>query len=134
VKKLYIHWIYPITNTDSHAKIQAVAVLADVGLYLFAGVGVIAGRKHFHRWRPLFAAIVFFTLLQVVLYSEARFRLPLMPLVVMLTAGGMALLSDTKRREIFFHTQKDVKFVLLWCAGVAGVYTFTAWQFLSGKI
>jgi hypothetical protein len=134
LKKLYIHWIYPITNTDSVARIQSVAVLADAIVYLFAGVGVIASRRHPHRWRPLVVAIAFFTLQQVVLYSEARFRLPIMPLVALLSAGGMTLLSDTKRRKDFFHTQKDVKFALSWCVALGSIYAFTTWQFLSGKI
>jgi hypothetical protein len=95
---------------------------------------LIANRMRARSLIPVFVAIFFFTVLQVVMHCEARYRLPIMPFIAMLSAAGVALLLDTRRRLTFFHIKKNLEFTVLWCAGVAGVYAFTAWQFLSGKI
>ncbi len=133
VKKLYMYSVYPITNTDSYAPLQLVAVAADVVLYLFAGVGFIVVKERRNLF-PIFAAIVFFSLMHVVMHSEARYRLPIMPFVALLSAAGVGMLLNTQRRADFLHIRGNKMLASLWCAVVCGVYAFTAWQFLSGKI
>lgn len=134
VKKFYMHWIYPITNSDSNTKLQAVAVAGDVALYTFAGLGFLAMAGIRKKLAPIVMAIVFFTVLQVVMHCEARYRLPIMPLVAVFSASGVALLVDTRAVKEFLNIRRNRILSASWVATVVGVYSFTAWQFLSGKI
>jgi 4-amino-4-deoxy-L-arabinose transferase-like glycosyltransferase len=109
LKKFYMHWVYPIANSDSNTRLQAVCVAGDILLYTFAA-------------------------LQVVLHCEARYRLPIVPLIAMCTAAGLALLLDTRRRAEFFNIHRNRILAGSWLALVAGVYSFTAWLFLTGII
>jgi hypothetical protein len=131
VRKLYMHIVYPITNTDTYIPLQLAAVMADVAVYFFAGIGLLAvvGQRNMY---PAYAAIIFFSLMQVVMHCEARYRLPIMPFVAMLSAAGLALLSDTQRRTDFLHSGTNNILASLWCVAVCGLYAFTAWQFFSG--
>ena len=134
LKKFYIHWIYPISNSDSNTRLQAICVAGDVLLYMLGGIGLIVIGEKRRSFLPIFAAIVFFTALQVIMHCEARYRLPIMPFVAMLSAIGASVLIDTRRLKEFWQIQKYKVAIASWVVAVCCVYAFTAWQFLSGKI
>lgn len=132
VKKLYMFWVYPIANSDSDTMQQALCVLGDIVLYALAGIGVVAWpKKHGALW---IVAIGFFTVLHVALHVEARYRLPLVPLIALFAGNGGALLMDTKRRIEFFHNRTCLLAVGAWWWTLGLVYAYTAWQFFSGHI
>jgi 4-amino-4-deoxy-L-arabinose transferase-like glycosyltransferase len=94
VKKSYVYWIYPITHSDSDIPVQAVAVGCDFILLLGSVLGILAAGNQ-GAWRmPLYVAMFFFFVTQVVLHAEARFRLPVVPLLGVLFGGGLASLID----------------------------------------
>ncbi len=131
--KLYMHWVYPITNSDSNTKLQALCVVADIVLYALGGLGLIAvGTKR--KMAPLLAAIIFFTVLQVLMHCESRYRLPIMPFISILAAAGLSVLIDTRALREFVHVARNKYMAVLWLLFVVFVYAFTGWQFLSGKI
>jgi hypothetical protein len=132
-KKFYMHLVYPITNTDSHIPLQLAAVVSDIALYLLAGIGFIALKAR-RNLISVLAPIVFFSLMQGLMHCEARYRLPIMPFVAMLSAAGFGLLLSTQRRTDFLHIKTNVILASLWCVAVCGLYAFTAWQFVSGQI
>ncbi len=133
VKKFYMHWSYPITNSDSNRRLQVIAVAGDIVLYSLAGIGFLAAPRR-KTFVPIFVAIVFFTLLQVVMHCEARYRLPIMPLIAIgsAIAGTMAL--DTRLWKEFYHIRRNKIFAGAWMMLLASVYSFTLYQSLSGKI
>ena len=133
IKKFYMHWIYPITNSDSNRKLQAIAVIGDIALYSLAGIGFIA-TSYRKTFAPVFAAIVFFTLLQVIMHCEARYRLPIMPLIAIGTAMGVAMAADTRRWKEFYHIRRNRILAGVWMILLAGVYSFTLLQALTGTI
>lgn len=133
IKKFYMHWIYPITDSDSDRMLQAIAVAGDIVLYSLAGIGFIATSQR-KTFVPIFAAIVFFTLVQVVMHCEARYRLPIMPLIAIGSAVGAAMALDTRRRKEFYHIRRNRILTGAWMVFLAGVYSFTLLQTLLGKI
>ncbi|MER3522631.1 MAG: hypothetical protein C4326_00835 [Ignavibacteria bacterium] len=131
-KKLYMFWIYPIANSDSDTMQQALCVLGDIILYALTIVGVVAcAKKGTALW---VTAIAFFTLVHVAMHVEARYRLPLVPLIALFAGNGGALLMDTERRQDFFQNEKHRVAVGVGWAALGLVYAYTAWQFFSGNI
>ncbi len=134
LKKSHIFWIYPITHTDSYLPVQAVAVGVDALLLLGASLGAVAGWKYRRQLLPLYLAILFFWLVQAVLHAEARFRLPLVPILCVLFGYGAATLASRSRlRSAFAPPGPRIAFCL--CAtGIIAAYGFTGWMFLRGVI
>ncbi|MDL1892005.1 phospholipid carrier-dependent glycosyltransferase [Sphingobacteriales bacterium CHB3] len=134
LKKFYMHGVYPISNTDSDTRLQAVCVAGDIVMYLFAGFGLILMGWRKEGFVPIILAMVFFTTMQVLLHCEARYRLPLMPFAAIFAAGGVALFADTHRLRDFFNIRRNKILAASWAMFVSAVYSFTAWQFLEGNI
>jgi hypothetical protein len=134
IKKLYMYAVYPIAHSDTATALQAVCVASDIGLYVLAGLGVIALGKGRHKVSGWFAATIFFSALHVLMHVEARYRLPVVPFIALLAGAGGALLMDTHARREFLHIPHHRRMVGAWMMAVAMVYGYTAWQFFSGKL
>ena len=134
LKKGFIFLIFPITNSDSYLPAQAAAVASDFLLYIGAAIGVVATWKSRRRLVPLYAAFLFFGLVQVVLHAEARYRLPLVPLICLFFGWGTAILIDRARRLDFFANRKQKIAAGVLISSIVLVYCFTGWLFLEGKI
>jgi hypothetical protein len=132
LKKSHIFWIYPITHSDSYLPVQAVAVGADAVLLLGAALGAAAGWKRRRQLLPLFLAMAFFWIVQVVLHAEARFRLPIVPILGVLFGYG-ALVYRNGLRGALATPGERIAFSLS-AAGILAVYGFTGWMFLRGVI
>ena len=133
-KKTHIFWFYPITHTDSDVELHLLAVGSDAVLFMASVLGFLS--VWFLRRRLIIpvAAVVFFWLVQTVLHAEARFRLPLIPLLALPAGWGVRILSDPERRRVLFADQRFRRSVLV-CAGLlAAVYGFTGYLFLRGVI
>lgn len=133
-KKAFMYCVYPITNSDTDIGLQAVAIGGDIPLYAAAMVGVVAVWSLRRRLVPVYIALGFFTLVQVVLHAEARYRLPLVPLLAMFTGSGIVtLLKPASRKELLRSPQH--KLVLITLLGVLGAtYTLVAVMFTAGII
>jgi hypothetical protein len=93
VRKSTIYWIYPITHSDSFLPLQAVAVGADA---VFAGLAVLGVGGMWllrRRFSLVFAALLFFWVVQTILHAEARFRLPVVPFLAIIAGWGSMLLA-----------------------------------------
>lgn len=134
VKKLYMFAVYPLAHSDSDIGVQAVCVAGDITLYVLAGLGFVALGNARRQLLPWFVAIVFFTLLHVVMHVEARYRLPVVPFIALLAGAGVTLLMDTQRLKDFLHIRRHQHAVGAWVTIVALVYAYTALQFFSGNI
>jgi hypothetical protein len=128
LKKSHIFWIYPVTHTDSDARVQAVASAADIVLLALVVVGVAAAAGKGKAAALLLAAGLFFWLIQVLLHSEARFRLPLIPLGAVVAGHGCAVLADEMLRRELFGTMGARRTVALGLAAIAAIYGLTAWM------
>lgn len=134
LKKAHIFWIYPITNSDSDEQLQLVAVLFDFVLLLGAALGIIFTWKERRRYALVIAAIVFFSLVQIVLHSEARFRLPLIPFLAVWFGIAAANLTDRKSIKTFLK-DKWVRYATVTVVGmIVIVYGYTGLMFLSGSL
>lgn len=134
VRKAHVLLIYPITNSDSYIPAQLVGVLFDLILLLFAAAGwVLSSRKR--GWvRGILAICAFFAVVHILLHAEARYRLPLTPLLCMLAGAGMAGFMTAEGRAILWKRRGiPVRLALVWVAIIA-VYGFTGLMFVSGEI
>ena len=134
LKKGFMFLVYPITNSDSYLPVQAAAVGSDFILYLGAAIGFVATWENRRRLVPLYAAFIFFGLVQVVLHSEARYRLPLVPLICLFFGWGAAILVDRARRVEFFANHKLKIAAGALVSLTVLVYCFTGWLFLEGRV
>ena len=133
-KKTHVFWFYPITNTDSDVELHLLAVGSDVVLFMASILGFLS--VWFLRKRLLLplAAVAFFWLVQTVLHAEARFRLPLIPLLALPAGWGVRILSDPERRRVLLVDPGFRRSVLVCAVLLAAVYGFTGYLFLRGVI
>jgi len=133
-KKAHIFFVYPITHSDSYLPLQALAVAFDFILLLGAAVGLVATVGLRAQLIPLYMALAYFSSVHCLLHAEARFRLPLVPLLCLFFGLGMSNLMDKSRRDKFLAGKK----VCLALGGIVAcivlVYSYTGWLFLSGRV
>jgi len=89
LRKSYIFWIYPIAHSSTYVPIQLVAVAADILLLAAVVIGVAGLPRKGTGDVLLWGALIYFWLVQAVLHAEARFRLPLVPLLAVMAGGGL---------------------------------------------
>ena len=134
LKKAHIFLVYPITNSDSDHLVQTAAVGADFILLLAFVIGVVAaGERRYILIVPL-SAILFFMSVQVVLHSEARFRLPVLPLICTIGAYGIRVLMTGPLRRRLLAARSSRLAVWLGMAAVVAIYGWTAWMTLVGNL
>lgn len=131
-KKSYIFWIYPVTHSDSFLPLQALAVAFDALLLAAAVIGVAGSGPFRGRWAPLGAAVTFFWLVQAVLHAEARFRLPLVPLIALFAGWGVAQLLDRGEFRRLLSSPWPRGVIIGGLAVVAIAYGATGIMFLTG--
>jgi len=133
-KKTYIFWVYPILHTDSWPAGQAVAVGSDALLLILSALGVTGMWFLRARLAPVYASIGFFWLVQAVLHSESRFRLPLIPLLAVLAGWGVIILWRRRRLNVLL-SHKGTRIALAGSlAGVIVLYAMTGILFLVGIV
>ena len=133
-RKAFVLWVYPVTQTATDHAIQAVAVGADVVVLLFVAIGLVASFRH--RWRllPICSAAVFFTLVQIVMHAEARYRLPLIPLLGLIGGFGFIVATRSERRQEALSTHGSRVALGFLLGGIALVYGYTGWLFFHGVV
>jgi len=134
VKKAHVFLVYPITNTDSEVVLQAFAVVCDILLL----AGVLAGlaaccRVPGHPW-GLLAAIGFFTLAQLIFHAEARFRLPLVPLISLFAGVGISVFLNNERRKEILAVRGARRLLAVGGLVVLVVYGITGMMFSQGLL
>jgi len=134
VKKTQIFWIYPIDHNDESRLLQLGEVLIDALLYVGVILGlVVAPRPLMRRLTPLIGACFFFWLTQVVLHSEARFRLPLIPILALFWGIGASNLANSGLKRFFLDSARRT-WLLVGTGMVVLIYGATGWMFLHGMI
>ncbi len=134
LERMYVFWVYPVTHTDSYHPIQAVAVGADFLLLTGAALGVAVTWRQRRRLLPLAAAVLTFSAIHAVLHAEARYRLPIIPIVSLYAGSGFAFASSAPRLRSFFREGSARYAFFALCGVVVLVYGFTALQFLRGAV
>jgi 4-amino-4-deoxy-L-arabinose transferase-like glycosyltransferase len=69
---------------------KAVLLVWDSLLLLVAAFGFALGLKDWKRFAPVLVSLAYFSAVYGLVYSGPRYRVPLMPLVVLLTSYGLA--------------------------------------------
>ncbi len=134
LKKSHIYWIYPITHSDSNIGLQAVAVGFDALLYGGLSLGIVFSALSYRRFIPLYTALAFFWIVHAILHAEARFRLPVVPILILFfSMGCVALVERGGRQELLASRARRIWVISLLLAA-AGVYALTAWLFIRGDI
>lgn len=134
LKKAHIFLVYPITNSDSNIRLQAIAIVADVVLLSLAAVGIVGGKTGRISLLPVVLAVGFFTLFQILLHAEARYRLPLVPFACLIAGAGAASLLDVRQRRILLGNRRGLRTLGMFFGGIAVVYAYTGLMFLTGSI
>jgi hypothetical protein len=133
-KKAFIFWIYPITNSDSNVSLQAVAVASDFALLIPVTIGFVASWGNRRRLLPAYVAILFFFFMQIVLHAEARYRLPIVPLLCVFFGLGFPIVADRKRLRAFLSIRRRRLPSITLVVSIVLVYLSTGLLFLQGLI
>lgn len=100
VIKLRRFWSFTPNASDYRGwKYKAISIVSYGPVVLLAIWQIIATRR---RWRELVflcLPIVFFTLLHTVMLGSIRYRIPIMPYVIIFAANGFSKLLSLKRTE-----------------------------------
>jgi hypothetical protein len=115
-------------------RVQLPAVATDLAVWLAVAVGLVVLRPPRGVALLLGGAILYFWLVQAVLHAEARFRLPVVPLLAAYAGAGVAAMM--RPRELLYLLRGTGR-----SAATAGlllvvllVYGVTAWMFLNGQV
>jgi hypothetical protein len=133
VQKAYIFWIYPITYGQDSRLFQASFMVCDILLLIGVLFGAVVGSTRHVSLLVLSTPIVYFTGMTMLLYAEARFRLPVLPLLCIIAAGSSTLLDAGWRQRILSYSIN--RWLLM--GGVTlviALYALTALLFLGGRI
>jgi hypothetical protein len=134
VKKSQIFWVYPAVHTDSDVRVQLPAVAADLAIWLAVAVGLVVLRPPRATAILVAGAILYFWLVQATLHAEARFRLPVVPLLAAYAGAGVAALTRPgELLSLLRGTGRSAAMAALLLV-VLLVYGVTAWMFLSGQV
>ncbi len=87
LEKTYVFWIYPLSHRSQQHLLQASLMAFDVLLGLALIGGILVARQRGVSMFPLWLVLLFFTLMHAILHAEARYRLPLVPLLCIIGAG-----------------------------------------------
>ncbi len=87
LEKTYVFWIYPLSHRSQQHLLQASLMGFDLLLGLALIGGILVARKRGVSVFPLWLVLLFFTLMHAILHAEARYRLPLVPLLCIIAAG-----------------------------------------------
>jgi 4-amino-4-deoxy-L-arabinose transferase-like glycosyltransferase len=130
--RAHMFWIYPVVHTDSYLPVQALALGADILLFLGAAIGTVLIRGHADRFLPLMVVVAVLCCTHIILQAEARYRLPLSPFLCMFFGGGMSL-----ARGIRDASEQRIAVIRAAIAGgvvIVIVYGYTGWLFLTHRI
>jgi 4-amino-4-deoxy-L-arabinose transferase-like glycosyltransferase len=148
LRKAQVMLVYPITNSAAFSRVQMLAVGAEAFLLLGAVLGLLtpvparagvargnfpAGRTRNRTLTWIALAVLFFILVHVLLHAEARYRLPLVPLLCVMAGVGLAHPVPGTNRWRVWTTRRRLWLALLW-ACIIGLYGVTGWMYLNGLI
>jgi 4-amino-4-deoxy-L-arabinose transferase-like glycosyltransferase len=131
VQKAYVLWIYPLSHQQTNRPLKIVMMASDFILYCGAALGMGIGWHLRKRFPLVWVSIAGFTVLHMVLHAEARYRVPLVPLVCVLF-GGVALVA--RHLNPFLRDRTASRRAALLIAGIGGVYILTAFLYVSGRL
>jgi len=134
VKKAHILLFYPITNTDSVVSLQALAVGFDGFLLLAFALGLAVWLTVRGQMWGMWGALAFFGLIQLFFHAEARFRLPLVPLLSIVGGLGVSTFLDPTRRQEIVAGKGARRLLLVSALVLVIVYGITGMLFLKGTI
>ena len=91
VIKLRRFWS-PVPNAGSYRsmKYKLISIFSFCPVILLAVWGMIAWRKQWKYLLFLYLPVVFFGLLHMVMLGSVRYRIPVMPFMIVLAAGGIS--------------------------------------------
>ena len=91
----------PVPNASSYRsmKYKLISIFSFCPVILLAVWGMIAWRKQWKYLLFLYLPVVFFCLLHMVILGSVRYRIPVMPFMIVLAAGGISNLL-WREREI----------------------------------
>jgi 4-amino-4-deoxy-L-arabinose transferase-like glycosyltransferase len=148
LRKAQVMLVYPITHTDAFPPVQMLAVCAEAFLLLAAMLGLLtpvparlpaaqegsrAGRERSGTLAWLAVAVLFFLLVHTLLHAEARYRLPLVPLLCILAGVGLAHPVSGLNRWSAWKVRRRVCLALVWVC-IISLYGVTGWMYINGMI
>jgi Dolichyl-phosphate-mannose-protein mannosyltransferase len=134
LRKSHIFWVYPVTQTDSDIAVQGAAVAGDVVLLGLFVLGCMDARTRAGIFRLMIAAMLFFWIAQLVLHAEARFRLPLVPLLAVVAGHGLRSLAEKEQRQLLLRGRRAKLRLATGLAGIAVVYGITTWMVFTHRL
>jgi len=132
LRKTFVYLVYPATYSDSDTPARAIAMAGDAALWVLVCFGVVLGGAGIRRGWVLVLPFAFFAIAHVSMHAEARYRLPLVPLLCIIGAGGAAILIRGKWWRSLRSGRKISLLVLV--SLVIALYGLTGVLFLVGQL
>jgi 4-amino-4-deoxy-L-arabinose transferase-like glycosyltransferase len=133
MQKAFVFWIYPVTYGQDNRAFQASFMAFDILLLLGTLCGAVAAGSLRVSFSILATPVFYFTAMSMLLYAEARFRIPAMPLLCIIAAGSTNLLDAEWRRRVVAHASNR-RVLIGGIVLVVALYALAATLFLGGRI
>jgi len=101
LEKTYVFWIYPLSHRSQSHPLQAFLMAFDIMLWVCFIAGAAIAWKRRVPMFPVWIVLAFFTMMHAILHAEARYRLPLVPLLCVIGAGLVAARDPLFRGALF---------------------------------
>jgi 4-amino-4-deoxy-L-arabinose transferase-like glycosyltransferase len=132
IEKAFVFWIYPLSHQPGNHPLQAVLMAFDIIVSLSALVGIALAMLRGIRMFPFGIVLGFFTLVHAILHSEARYRLPLLPLLCIL-AGGILQAADRGNRRALMSDRRSRTIIASGMIILLLLYGWAGWIVMSGR-
>jgi len=122
-----------ISHQPGNHPLQVLLVLCDMLLYVGALGGTLLGRLAGKKFSLVWVVPLFLTVVHAALHSEARYRLPFVPLLCIVAAGSIRAADPANRRAV----TADRRSRMVLAGGlvlIAVCYVVAGWIFVSGRV
>ena len=132
LEKAYVFWVYPLSHQPGNHPLQAFLMAFDIVLYIGTLGGIAFAGVRRIRFSEILIVLGFMTLVHGALHAEARYRLPLVPLLCVVAAGILPAAGPGDRRRLLADRRSRITIgagliILLLFYSIAG------WILLSGN-
>jgi hypothetical protein len=131
LEKAYVFWFYPLSHQQFNVPLKAAMMGADVLLYLGAAAGFVAAWHLRKRLGLLLVPLAAFTLLHIVLHAEARYRVPVVPLICVMFGG---VTEAWRERLSVLEDPRSLRRALVLAGAIVAIYGLTGGLFFLGKL
>jgi 4-amino-4-deoxy-L-arabinose transferase-like glycosyltransferase len=133
VRKFHVFLMFPLNHRALDRVTQAFLMGIDILLWGVIILSIPVIRKHGVALFQIVGLMGLFALMHLALHAEARYRLPIVPLLCILGAGSIRWL-DSEQRRVMWSDRGTRRVVIGGLAVVVLAYAMTGVLYLRGEV